>query len=295
MAQLKLHMSLADQRRLSAYKSTLDRLGIEVTPFASGANGVLPLYDSSTAQFADHLNYMPQESLDKLLNKDRLHETGLASLPTTVIADPQDAPAGTLVKPRNSVTGGWVYQPHVGFPLEDLNIHFSVNSSGDVCVIAAERHEHLGPKKYGRLRMAQADEYVGVVEQIEAACKRLAICGGIQDIQFLFYEGQWCITDWNPRPPMVYNEGIANKYPCLDAAFAHMMGLPAPQVAPAVFINRAYWDSPIPLNKWSLVESFGLLPRRDMHNGVIGIVRVNGVGASESEVNAKFDAMEAAL
>lgn len=295
MAQVKLHISLADHHRLFAYKPTLDRLGVEVTPFSADVDGVLPLYDASASTLGGHPRYMPQASLDKILNKDRLHETGLPTIPTTIIAKPEDAPAGTIVKLRNSVTGGWVYQPHLGFPLEDLNIHFSVSAAGDVFVIAAERHEYLGAKKYGKLRMARADEYVGVVEQIEAACKRLEIRGCIQDIQFLFYQGQWCATDWNPRPPTVYNEGIANKYPCLDSAFAHMLGLPPPQVAAPVFINRAYWDHPIPLTKWALVESFGLLPRRDFYNGVEGIVRVNGVGTSEAEVNAKFDAMEAAL
>lgn len=295
MAQLKLHMSLADQRWLPAYKPTLDRLGVEVTPFKAGVDGVLPLYDASASTLGGHPCYMPQASLDKILNKERLGETGLPTLPTTVIALPEAAPAGTLVKPRNSVTGGWVYQPHVGFPLEDLDIHFSVNSAGKVFVLAAERHEFLAAKKPGRLRMALPEEAALVVENISAACQRLEIRGGVHEIQFLQYEGQWCAVDWNPRPPMVYSEGIANKYPCLDGALAHMLGLPAPQVAAPVFINRAYWDRPIPLTKWAIVESFGLLPRLDYFKSVRGIVRVNGVGASADEVNAKFDVMEAAL
>lgn len=295
MATVTLYVPMADQRRLSAYKPTLDRLGVLVSPFVVGTDGVLPLFDRSALLAAGHQRYMPQASLDKILNKDRLGETGLPTLPTTVIASPDDAPAGTIVKARNSVTGGWVYQPNLGFPIEDLDIHFSVNQAGAVFIIAAERNQHLGPKQPAKLRMATSSEYVGVIEQIEAACQKLEVRGGIHDIQFLFYQGQWCATDWNPRPPLVYSEGIANKYPCLDGAFAHMLGLPLPAFATPVFLNRAYWDNPIPLDKHSLVESFGLLPRRDFRNEVAGIVRVNGVGATESEVNAKFDAMESAL
>jgi hypothetical protein len=37
------------------------------------------------------------------------------------------------------------------------------------------------------------------------------------------------------------------------------------------------------------------VPRTDIKKTVEGFVRVNGVGASESEVNAKFNSMEAAL
>jgi hypothetical protein len=62
-----------------------------------------------------------------------------------------------------------------------------------------------------------------------------------------------------------------------------------------VFVNRSYWGSPIPRSKRRLIESFGLLPRTDAKDKGGDFIRVNGVGATEAEVNAKFDAMEAAL
>jgi hypothetical protein len=296
MAAVNVYMPLADQRiGLAAYKPTLDRLGIGVTPFKDGADSVLLVSDHTAVSVGGHPAYMPVSSLEKTLNRDRLHETGLATLPTVVIAKPEDAPSGTLAKPRNSATGGWVHQPHLGFPVEDLDIHFSVGRSGDIHVIAAQRHKHLDTKKPAELRMATPDEYVGVCEQITAACKRLNITGGLHDIQFLYYQGAWCAIDWNPRAPQVYTQGLANKYPCLDAALAHMVGLPIPDVAPAVFVNRSYWASPIPASKRRLIESFGLLPRTDAKDKSGDFIRVNGVGATEAEVNAKFDAMEAAL
>jgi hypothetical protein len=296
MAAVNVYMSLEDQRMgLAAYKPTLDRLGIGLTPFANGADSVLPLSDYSAVKVAGHSRYMPTASLDKILNRDRLHETGLPTLPTTVIDKPEDAPVGSIVKPRNSATGGFVYQPNLGFPIEDLDVHFTVNATGDIHVIAVQRNKHLAAKKPAELRMAQPSEYVGVLEQITNACKSLGIAGGLHDIQFLFYEGAWCAVDWNPRAPFVYNEGLANKYPCLDAAFAHMVGLPPVSVTPAVFINRSYWDSPIPLNKRAQIEQLGLLPRRDFAKQINGFVRVNGVGADSAAINAKFDAMESAL
>lgn len=296
MASLKVYMPLADQRfGLWAFKSTLDRLGVSISAFPEDADSVLPLSDASAAKITGHPRYMPMDSMDKILNRDRLHETGLRVLPTTVVQKPEDAADGMMVKPRNSVTGGWVCQPHMGFPVDDLDIHFSVNANSEVFVIAAQRHESLDYKQFGRLRMASSGEYVGVVEQIEAACKRLEIKGGIHDIQFLSYQGEWCAIDWNPRVPQVYNEGLPNKYPCLDGAIQHMLGLPVTSGVKSVFINRAYWANPIPTDKRALIESFGLMPRQDYRRKVSGFVRINGVGATEEEINAKFDAMESAL
>lgn len=296
MAQVSVYMSLDDQRTgLFAYKPTLDRLGVSVSAIPIATTSVLPLFDISATKLADHPMYMPKSSLDKILNKDRLGETGLLALPATVIEKPEDAPAGTIAKVRNTAVGGWVYQPHMGFPVEDLDVHFTVNANSDIHVIAVQRHEHLGLKKPARLRMARPDEYVGVVEQISEACKRLQIRGGIHDVQFLFHEGTWQVIDWNPRAPYVYTEGLANTYPCLDAALAHMVGLPVSDAPPAIFVNRSYWDAPIPIGKRSLIASFGLVPRTDIKKTVEGFVRVNGVGASESEVNAKFNLMESSL
>jgi len=295
MAAVNVYMPLADQRRgLAAYKPTLDRLGIGVTPFKEGADSVLLLYDSTAMNTGGHPRYMPVSSLEKILNRDRLHETGLLTLPTVIIEKPEDAPSGTIAKPRNSVTGGWVHQPHLGFPAEDLDILFSVNSSGDIHVFTAHRHKHLDIKKPADLRMATPDEYLGVCEQIQASCKLLNITGGLHDIQFLFYQDAWHAIDWNPRAGSLYTHGLANKYPCLDVALAHMVGLPIPDIAPAVYVNRSYWNSPIPASKRRLVESFGFLPRtlKDMGGD---FVRVNGIGKTEAEINAKFDAMEAML
>jgi hypothetical protein len=296
MAGVKLYMTLEDQRMgIASYQSTLARIGVSITSIPSEGVSVLPLTDRATLNMVGHQGFMPQESLDKILNKDRLHETGLPTLPTTVVALPYLAPPGTFVKSRNSVVGGYVYQPQIAFPHEDLDIHFSVNAQGRVHVIAAHRHQHLGGKKPGTLRMATTEECGDLVSHIEAACQALEIKGGMHDVAFLMHEGVWKAIDWNPRAPFLYTDGVAAKYPCLDGAIAHMLGLPLPNIAPAVFVNRAYWDRPIPLNKRSVVESFGLTPRRDEGRQIDGFVRVNGVGVSEADVNSKFDAMEAAL
>lgn len=295
MAAVKVYMPLAEQQLgLAAYAPTLARLGAVLTPIAQGADGVLLTTDMGADKAAGHPKYMPKASCDIVLTRDRLHETGLTTLPTTTIERQEDAPAGSIVKPRNSATGGFVYQPHLGFPIHDLNIHFAVNARSEVCVIAAQRNEHLAAKRPNSLRMARPDEYVGVVQAIEAACKRLGIVGGIHDVQFLWHH-QWCAIDWNPRAPLVYTEGIANKYPCLDVAIAHMLGLPAPTVPPAVFINRGYWHKPIPLAMWGRIHELGLLPRRDFAKAVDGIVRINGIGTSAEEVNRLFDQLESEL
>lgn len=296
MAGVKVYMTLEDQRMgVAAYHSTFSRLGVSVTALPDGCASVMPLTERASLRMAGHPQYMPHDSLDKIINKDRLHETGLPALPTTVIGLPDLAPPGTFVKTRNSALGGYVYQPHIGFPHEDLDIHFSVNADSEVFVIAAQRHQFFAARKQGALRMARPDEYIGVVEQIEASCKALNIRGGVHDIAFLMYEGQWRAIDWNPRAPFLYTDGVAAKYPCLDAAISHMVGLPIPEHTPPIFVNRSYWESPIPLNKRAIIESLGLTPRRDSGKLIDGFVRVNGVGASEADVNAKFDEMEAEI
>lgn len=287
---MKLFFPLSNHRRIGAYRPALARLGVSITLNSAEADAVLPLGDSAALPLAGHPKFMSQAALDVVLNKDRLGETGLTVLPTTLVESEQAAPAGSIVKPRNSAAGGLVAQPHLGFPQQDIDITVAVSPLGEIKVFNAMRLTHHAAKDPGAARSATEAEVALVSAGLQDAFTLLDIKGGIHNLQFLFHQGQWCLVDWNPRPANAATEGLPLFYPYMDAPLAHMMGLQEPAVQPAVFVYREYRNPPIPKRHEAAIRAAGLLPRG---NGVNGFSRVSGVGASEAEVNALFDTMEA--
>jgi len=85
VASIKVYIPLVDQRNLSNYRPIFKRLGLEPTAFSEEADAVLPLTDFGATKVSGHSKYMPASSLDKILNRDKLYETGLKTLPTTVL------------------------------------------------------------------------------------------------------------------------------------------------------------------------------------------------------------------
>lgn len=264
-------------------------LDVCVSAMASGVGGALALTDRGSMALAGHPMFMPAESLDIVLTRDRLGETGLSVMPTIVIDRPEDAPLGSLVKSRNSVVGGFVYQPHLGFPQEDLDISFAVNAGGDIHLFDARRLTHAEAKKPLGSRQAAAQEVAAVEGPLRAAVRRLGIRGGIHNVQFLQYQGQWCVIDWNPRPARGFTDGLCQ---ALEAPLAFMLGIPCN--APSYLMeNRSYWDSPIPLHLEPTIRALGLLPRRVA--GVHGFPRISGAATSQEELNLKFSQLESLL
>lgn len=291
---MRLHLTTENQALgLRSLTPMFDRLGITVTPILAKAEVVFPLTDAAAVVVADHPRFMPRSSLEILLNKDRLGETGLPTIPTTVILESDQAPPNVLVKPRNSVEGGLVYQPLIEFPVTDLDITFAVNPVGDIQLIAALRNTHYDAKVPGEVRMAEENEYVGVVDQIQQACNRLQITGGMHNLQFLWYNDQWALIDWNPRIPATWSVGLVSIHPYLDRPMCFMLGLPLPEPVPAFFMNKSYRLNPIPWSKSDQIKSLGLIPRRSSNENEIN--RVCGVGPDEATVLAKFAALESIL
>lgn len=289
MAAVKLLIPLKDQRHSYELRSVLAKLGVEIVSASEVAAGALALTDGGSMALAGHPLFMPAESLDIVLTRERLVETGLPVIPTTVIERPENAPVGALVKSRDSARGGFVYQPHLGFPQEDLDISFAVNAGGDVHLFDARRLTHAEAKKSLGSRQAAAQEVAAVEGPLRAAVHRLGIRGGIHNVQFLQYRGQWCVIDWNPRPARGFTDGLCQ---ALEAPLAFMLGIPCN--APSYLMeNRSYWDSPIPLHLEPTIRALGLLPRRVA--GVHGFPRISGAATSQEDLNHKFSKLESLL
>lgn len=289
MANLKVyipHRDLAVGR--SSYSTPLELLGLDVVVDINEADLVLPLSDGGAMQCAGHPRFMSQESLDILMYRDRLHESGLPTLPTGLIERPGDEPSGTFVKTRHSSLGGVVWQPHLGFPVVDLDISFSVNSASEILVFCVARHQHLEAKKPGWFRSTEQSRFLPEISLIQKAVKRLNIKGGIHNVQFLWDDAteRFCVVDWNPRPARVHMEGLSGVYPYLDSVLAFMAGTVMPPSIPApIFRNEAFWDSPIPMSKDTAIRDIGLIPRYRNTE----IVRVSGVSPSQYALDLMFD------
>lgn len=289
MAQLSIYVPSRDRNLALHISAVASRVGAFIYGLPN-ANAALPLTDAGAILTAGHPRFMPKESVDIVLNRERLSETGLPVLPTVVIDSPDQAPAGTLVKARNSAEGGFVYQPHLGFPQTDLDISFSVGPDGSLMPFACQRLVHGDTKKPLGNTDAEPADVQWAVDELTKACAKLFIKGGIHNVQFLKYENQWCVIDWNPRPAFVHTSGLASMHPYMDRPLAHMLGLPLPEETPASFVTKGYWDRPIPFEKENLIRELGLMPRR--FGEVNGFPRVNGVGASRAEVEAKLTELE---
>lgn len=285
-----LTIPLVDQRfGIWSYSSCFSRLNIDVKALDLNSPA-MALTDLGATKLVDHPRFMPKTSLDILLNRDRLSETGLPTLPTVVIENPNEVPEGFLVKTRNSVTGGWVYQPHLGFPQQDLDITFAVDSTSNVITIACLRLTHIDTEKCITSRMATIQEIGNTIELLKDVCARLQIRGGIHNVQFLWYNDNWCLTDWNPRPPDVYNKGLVSLLDFLDRPLSFMMGLPLPIEKSFVFKTKGFWDSPLSISLDSAIRNLGLIPRR--YGNSPQITRVSGVDTSQENLDNKFSMLE---
>lgn len=290
MAAVRLQVPLFDSGKISSYRPSLERLGVSVV-LSGLSDAVLALSDGGAYALAGHPRFMSLDALETVLRRDRLHETGLATLPTIRIDQNDLAPPGMFAKVNNSARpmDGWVAQPHLGFPQTDLDVSFSVGPDGSVRTFAVMHLTHLEAKQPGNTQMAEAGDVAWAVDALTDACDRLGIRGGIHNVQFLWYEDKWCVIDWNPRPAFVHTEGLAAMGDYMDRALAHMLGLPIPEGQDPVFETRGYWDRPVPAALEPELRRIGLLPRRKA--GQPHFNRVSGVGTPD-ELAAKFNQLE---
>jgi hypothetical protein len=186
--------------------------------------------------------------------------------------------------------GGLVAVPDLGNPLTVLEVDFSVNKFSEIYITNTFSHgftDHNKPTTF----TSGAPAPTVLIEAISTFCEQRGITGGIFDVQAVQHEGLWKIMDWNVRPPGWYRFGAGEHSGVADACLAHMLGLPVDK-SPVYIEQRSYWDNPMQNSEAGFVRSFGLVPSWVWNTNFIG--RVCGIGDTKEDVQAKFDAMEAA-
>lgn len=321
----KLFISLherSDARQ--SWLAAAARLGVDVTGHIDGAH-ILPL-GNQTAEAASTLpgvNYMDAATFG-ILSDCIARGTYLPAMPATQAEAAVLAVTGPVfVKPRMNIRkgiselsytrwesgaalhaaawqefvtaesdlGGLVAVPDMGNPMTSLEIDFAVNAASEVYVMHTFTHgftEHNRPTNMVSGAVAPSD----LVAAISSFCAQRGIKGGIYNVQAVQHDGIWKMMDWNARPTGMYGVAAGVHPGVADAGLAHMLGLPV-EPTPVHIELRSYWSNPIPNELAAQVRSHGLIPSWVWSRDSIG--RVCGIGSTQAEVQAKFNAFESSL
>ena len=186
--------------------------------------------------------------------------------------------------------GPYIIQPSIGFPHTNIAICFSVNENSKpyFCNTMSmvyhdyeEFHECISP----------VETPSGIKDIIISVCNRMQIRGGIHEVEFIQYNNQWCVMDWNARPYVGTSLGIFSHADIMEAALSHMVGLPPKEPKPFYAEQRWYADKNLSLDYLPLISSFGLFPRT--HNKIVRLVC--GDGPTKEDVTSRFDSLTKAL
>lgn len=323
MTQLYISLQESPSHR-AAWSTAAERLGVSVIGHIEGAN-VLPLSNSVSEVLAkvSGLNYMDAETF-AILSDAKIRAQHLPAIPAAQTEAEVLSMAGPVfVKPRKNfykgksslaysrwesaatlhstawpefvasepALGGLVVCPDMGNPMTNLEIDFAVNQSGQVYVMHTFTHGFTAHNRPTNM-VSGATPPSDLVDAIGAFCAQRGVKGGIYNVQAVKHEGTWKVMDWNTRPTGMYSVAAGLHPGVADAGIAHMLGLTAPQ-APVHIELRSYWDKNIQNDQAEVVRSFGLTPSWVWDSRFIG--RVYGIGDTQEEVKAKFDAFEATL
>jgi hypothetical protein len=308
----------------SAWVAAANRLGVEVTGHVDGPN-VLPVSNRTCASLASipGARYMDTQTLE-ILSDSMARSQHFPSLPAAQSESDVLAMTGPIfIKPRRNTQkgqsslaysrwpsgaalhasswnefvaseqplGGLVACPDMGLPMSNLEIDFAVNAASEVFVMHTFTHgfvEHNRPTNMVCGATAPSD----LIQAIQAFCVQRGITGGIYNVQAVMHDGAWKVMDWNARPSGMYGVASGLHAGVADAGLAHMLGLPH-EAAPVHIELRSYWDAPVPNSLASQVRAHGLIPSWVWSRDSIG--RIYGIGDTQAEVNAKFNAFDESL
>jgi hypothetical protein len=321
----KLFISLNEQSGArQSWLAAASRLGVQVVGYIDGAH-ILPL-GNNTAQRASTLSgvsYMDVPTFG-ILSDCVARASHLPAMPAVQSeADVLAMTGPVFVKPRLNLSkgrsplaysrwgsgaalhaaawqdfgtselalGGLVAVPDLGNPMTNIELDFSVNAASEVYVMHTFTHgfgEHNRPTNMVSGATAPSE----LVSAISSFCAQRGIKGGVFNVQAAQHEGVWKIMDWNARPSGMYGVAAGVHPGVADAGLAHMLGLPV-QSTPVHIELRSYWGNPIPNDRANEVRAHGLIPSWVWSRESIG--RVYGIGDTQAEVQAKFNALEASL
>ena len=279
-------------------KPILDELDITITSIKNTSAYAFPVSNRGTSYCGDHPKYMSLESLNTLTYKSELHKTGILTIPTEIVQEIGDTSL-YFFKPNSIFSNELVRRPRVASPIAQYEVTFSVNEFNEIYVFNTSRHIFNNADTSGACVQTSENsvESIYMIDQVRQAVIRLNVRGGIHNVQFIYYNNELVLIDWNARPPTVLTEGFAAyNHPNIISTVRHALGLPILPREPMSVIFRDYSDNPIPVSKRDLIVSFGLLPRKVWGKGIdYPFIRVSGLGSSDEELNSRFDQMELAV
>jgi hypothetical protein len=308
-----------DQRGLgAALCSTAKRLGIPVSydfndaiPCVFNDVSALKLAETNHPRFMDRASFL--SATDRLLMTD----LGIPVLPTHVDPSYFQGPiflkhrrtykrykhllcytgwqsAGEMLQQHGAafleyqknpdpLSGELIAQPLLSYPTQDLDVNFSVNADGDIFVFAALDMRYASP---GKAKIIVSCELPGQIkDRVTHLCKLLKIKGGFHNVDFVWFDGEWRLVDWNARLPLGMALRHAGDVGFLDDAMLHMCGKPVINPTIMHFEHRGYSDAPIAQSRYGEIVAAGAFPRMDGS----GIQSVSIVTSSPEGAKAVYD------
>ncbi len=318
---MKLHIDNGERLAGSQAVKLAGRIGIELSA-DPGACALLPLSDAVAMRFADRHpgQFMPREAFDRLTDRLRQSELGIAVVPSstqpTAFAGPvfvktrrtthrggtalshtiwpsaadflaaHDAAFQAYNVKPDPVDGELIFQPAWSYPAQGFELNFSVSHDCEPFFFSTCATTDSAPRHFGKIVTAQAPD--GLKQEIARVCREQGIRSGIHCVEFVMLDGKPHLYDWNPRPPYYATIHHLGTPGYADAALAHMCGLTLPQLQPVFFEQRGYFDNPIDTKWFARIVEMGLLPRLD--GGAI--VRVSTTASSAQVASELLNQME---
>ncbi len=294
MAKL-IHIPIRDRSKASSVLlNSLKKLALQSSAIPTDSCYMLPLTDLGAAYIAGYPLYMPDSSFEAIINRDTLHLSGLNTLPTTLY-DECSIETPEFTKVRNSLNPeyGRVIQPKLPYPLRECDITVSVNENSDILPILELEILYCDVKVVTSIKHLDPKPQQPLLAEIQAAVRKLNIRGGIHNLQFLEYNGVWCISDWNPRPPTAILHGVTDCVPeIMENGISFMIGLPYKDKIPYAYGCKGFSNKPLDCSLRNKIKEIGLVPRVHGLDVTAPIGRVNGCARTQEELDYKFQQLE---
>ena len=321
MAYLKLGIGLRDRAYLGAALSeTAKRVGIEVTPISTDSAPCV-FTDVAAKDLAEtnHPYFIGEKAFFSVTDRIGMQALEIPVLPT--VLDPNELSGPIFVKHRrtykarptalcytswasaqeflgtaglvfdayqknpDSVVGELVAQPLLSYPTKDLDVCFSVNPDGEVLFFAVCKMRYIAPGKAASI--VSCDLPDDICQRVRRLCKKLKISGGFHNADFVWFNNEWCLVDWNARLTFGIAQKHAGDVGFLDDALLHMCGGEVAQKPLMHFEQRGYWHQPVPLNQYGRIVAAGAFPRTNNN----GIYSVSVTTDSPESARSVYDAL----
>lgn len=199
--------------------------------------------------------------------------------------------AGILNETKDERRGEYVVQPLIEYPLKELSIYIATNEECEIKVFWTHDNVSLTPDK--RYLCTSPAETIpdALLNSIQQICKILGVKNSIHFIDFVWYNDEWHLSDWNPRPASGFEKSLYWFDFIPDTALAHIFGISASETPIYYSEQRSYWEAELTKEQLIIARKHGLVPRYNDKK----CNKLVGHGSSKEEVQMKFSLYESEL